>query len=106
MVTGLGPLSLGLRADGCESNHSQDGRFCSEKPMEYLSCYEPSCQAEEEVDVIDVGGDCRCGDCHERIIQGDSKDSLGVDALSWLAEGVGKGARHIYSCYHKYRYGL
>jgi hypothetical protein len=29
---------------------------------------------------------------------------LRVDALSWLAEGVGKGARHIYSCYHKYRY--
>lgn len=74
--------------------------------MEYLSCYEPDGETQGEVDIIDVGGYCRCGDGHERIIQGDAKNSLGVDALSWLAESVGEGTRHIYSCYDKYRYGI
>ena len=69
--------------------------------MEYLSCYEPDGETQGEVDIIDIGGYGRCGNCHERIIQGDAKNSLGVDALSWLAESIGKGARHIYTLLYK-----
>ncbi len=82
----------------CESNHSEKGCICSEKPVENFSCYEPGSEAQEEVDIIDVCRYGRCGNCHECIIQGDAKNSLCVDALSWLAEGVGEGARHSIPC--------
>ena len=71
--------------------------------MEYFSCYDPGSKAEKEVDVIDVGGYSSCGNCHECIIQGDAKDSLGVDTLSWLAEDVGKGAWHSSMPYYSLR---
>ena len=93
-----------LGTDGCKSKHPKHGCICSEEPVENFSCYKPGSEAQEEINIIDVGRYGRCGNRHECIIQGDSENSLRVDALSWLAEGVGKGARHIYSCYHKYRY--
>jgi hypothetical protein len=69
--------------------------------MKHLSCYEPSGETEEKVYIIDICRYSRCGNGHKRIIQGDAKDSLGVDALSWLAKGVGEGAGHIYTLLYK-----
>lgn len=69
--------------------------------MKHLSCYEPNGETEEKVYIIDIRRYSGYGNGHKCIIQGDAKDSLGVDSLSWLAKGVSEGTGHIYTLLYK-----